>query len=85
MLEGIALVGNPEFAIVDEAYPFISKRLLTSPTPRLKAAFKYMVYGKVIPSLLALLPPWPCPSQPRSRPIPHPLSLFSFTVLHAGR
>lgn len=46
VLEGIALVGNPEFAIVDEAYPFISKRLLTSPNPRLQAAFKYMVYGK---------------------------------------
>ena len=46
VLEGIALVGNPEFAIVDEAYPFISKRLMTSPNPRLKAAFKYMVYGK---------------------------------------
>jgi aarF domain-containing kinase len=47
VLEGIALVGNPEFAIVDEAYPFISKRLLTSPSPRLQAAFRYMVYGKV--------------------------------------
>lgn len=46
VLEGIALVGNPEFAIIDEAYPFISKRLLTSPNPRLKAAFRYMVYGK---------------------------------------
>jgi aarF domain-containing kinase len=46
VLEGIALVGNPEFAIVDEAYPFISKRLMTSPHPRLKAAFRYMVYGK---------------------------------------
>ena len=46
VLEGIALVGNPEFAIVDEAYPYISKRLLTDESPRLKAAFKYMVYGK---------------------------------------
>lgn len=46
VLEGIALVGNPEFAIVDEAYPFISKRLLTDPSPRGRAAFKYMVYGK---------------------------------------
>lgn len=46
VLEGIALVGNPAFAIVDEAYPFISKRLMTSPHPRLKAAFRYMVYGQ---------------------------------------
>merc|ERR1711920_338050 len=45
VLEGIALVGNPDFAIVDEAYPYISKRLLTDDTPRLRAALKYMVYG----------------------------------------
>lgn len=25
MLEGIALVGNPDFAIVDEAYPYIAQ------------------------------------------------------------
>ena len=46
VLEGIALVGNPEFALIDEAYPFISKRLLTSQHPRLQAAFRYMIYGK---------------------------------------
>ena len=46
VLEGIALVGNPAFAIVDEAYPFISKMLMTDSSPRLKAAFRYMVYGK---------------------------------------
>lgn len=46
VLEGIALVGNPQFAIVDEAYPYISKRLLTDEAPRLKAALRYMVYGK---------------------------------------
>jgi len=31
VLEGIALVGDPGFAIVDEAYPYISRRLLTIP------------------------------------------------------
>jgi len=36
VLEGIALVGDPEFALVDEAYPYIAKRLLTDPTPRLQ-------------------------------------------------
>lgn len=46
MLEGIALVGNPDFALVDEAYPFIAKKLLTDPSPRLRAALTYMVYGK---------------------------------------
>ena len=46
VLEGIALVGNPDFALVDEAYPYISKRLLTDDSPRLRESLKYMVYGK---------------------------------------
>lgn len=46
VLEGIALVGNPEFALVDEAYPYIAKRLLTDESPRLREALRYMVYGK---------------------------------------
>jgi len=45
VLEGIALKGNPQFAIVDEAYPYISKRLLTDESPRLRSALRYMVYG----------------------------------------
>ena len=32
-----------EFAIVDEAYPFVAKMLLTDDSPRLRAALKYMV------------------------------------------
>ena len=39
-------VGNPEFAIIDEAFPYLSKRLLTDDAPRLRAALRYMVYGK---------------------------------------
>ena len=46
VLEGIALVGNPEFAIIDEAYPYIARRLMTDNNPRLKAALRYMVYGR---------------------------------------
>ena len=46
VLEGIALVGNPNFAIIDEAYPYIARRLMTDNSPRLKAALKYMVYGR---------------------------------------
>merc|ERR1719182_1309850 len=46
VLEGIALVGNPDFAIVDAAYPYISKRLLTDQSPRLRDALRYMVYGR---------------------------------------
>ena len=43
---GIALVGNEDFALVDEAYPYISRRLLTDPSPRLREALRYMVYGR---------------------------------------
>ncbi|KAG2482850.1 hypothetical protein HYH03_018241 [Edaphochlamys debaryana] len=46
VLEGIALVGNPDFALVDEAYPYIAKRLLTDDKPRLREALRYMVYGR---------------------------------------
>ena len=45
VLEGIALVGNPSFAIVDEAFPYLAKRLLTDDSPRLRAALHYMIYG----------------------------------------
>mmetsp|Transcript_5279 Transcript_5279/g.13802 ORF Transcript_5279/g.13802 Transcript_5279/m.13802 type:complete len:452 (+) Transcript_5279:1371-2726(+) len=45
VLEGIALVGNPQFAIIDEAYPYLARRLLTDDTPRMRAALRYMVYG----------------------------------------
>jgi aarF domain-containing kinase len=46
VLEGIALVGDPNFALVDEAFPYISKRLMTDDSPRLREALRYMVYGK---------------------------------------
>jgi len=46
VLEGIALVGNPSFAIIDEAYPYIARRLMTDNSPRLREALRYMVYGK---------------------------------------
>ncbi len=46
VLEGIALVGNPNFAIIDEAFPYIARRLMTDESPRLRAALRYMVYGR---------------------------------------
>ncbi|KAF3664007.1 putative histone h2a [Capsicum annuum] len=46
VLEGIALVGNSDFAIVDEAYPYIAQRLLTDESPRLRNALRYTIYGK---------------------------------------
>ncbi|XP_031482683.1 uncharacterized protein LOC116252511 [Nymphaea colorata] len=46
VLEGIALVGDPDFAIVDEAYPYLAQRLLTDESPRLRSALRYTIYGK---------------------------------------
>lgn len=46
VLEGIALVGDPDFALVDEAYPYIAQRLLTDDSPRLRSALRYTIYGK---------------------------------------
>ncbi|KAK4341584.1 hypothetical protein RND71_040085 [Anisodus tanguticus] len=46
VLEGIALVGNSDFAIVDEAYPYIAQRLLTDESPWLRSALRYTIYGK---------------------------------------
>lgn len=46
VLEGIALVGNPNFAIIDEAYPYIARKLMTDKSPRLRKALRYMIYGK---------------------------------------
>lgn len=39
-------MGNPEFAIIDEAFPYIARRLLTDKSPRLRNALRYMVYGR---------------------------------------
>eukprot|EP00929_Paragymnodinium_shiwhaense_P108617 TRINITY_DN74927_c0_g1_i1.p1 TRINITY_DN74927_c0_g1~~TRINITY_DN74927_c0_g1_i1.p1 ORF type:complete len:895 (-),score=162.72 TRINITY_DN74927_c0_g1_i1:250-2934(-) len=46
VLEGIALVGDPDFAIVDESFPWLSKRLMVNPPERLRQTLRYMVYGK---------------------------------------
>ena len=39
-------MGNSDFALVDEAFPYISRRLLTDSSPRLREALRYMVYGR---------------------------------------
>ncbi|KAL0456822.1 UNVERIFIED_CONTAM: hypothetical protein Slati_1021400 [Sesamum latifolium] len=43
---GHSFGGNPDFAIVDEAYPYIAQRLLTDESPRLRSALRYTIYGK---------------------------------------
>lgn len=44
VLEGLALVGNPEFAIIDEAFPYISQRLLTADSPQLQQTLREFIY-----------------------------------------
>lgn len=46
VLEGIGLDNDPDYAIVDECYPYVSKRLITDDSPRARAALKYFLYGK---------------------------------------
>jgi hypothetical protein len=44
-LEGIGLSANEDYSIVSEAFPYLSKRLLTDSSPRAVAALRSMVYG----------------------------------------
>ncbi len=39
-------MGNPAFQLVDEAYPYLARRLLTDPSPRLRGALRYLLYGR---------------------------------------
>ena len=43
VLEGIALNGDPDFAIIDEAYPYIAKRLLTDDSEYMKNALNGLI------------------------------------------
>eukprot|EP00667_Euglena_gracilis_P002868 EG_transcript_2874 len=45
VLEGIALVSNPNFAIINAAYPYVAERLLMDQDPRIKESLRYMIYG----------------------------------------
>jgi aarF domain-containing kinase len=46
ILEGIALIGNPKFAIIDECYPYIAKRLLTDDSSYMKEALNNLIFDK---------------------------------------
>lgn len=46
VLEGIALQGDPEFAIIDEAYPYIAKRLLTDDSPYMKQTLNNLIFDE---------------------------------------
>ena len=43
-LEGIALTGNPDYAIIMEAYPFIARKLLQGDRPEIQMALQQVLY-----------------------------------------
>ncbi|NES17816.1 MAG: AarF/ABC1/UbiB kinase family protein [Symploca sp. SIO3E6] len=43
-LEGIAINVEPNFKVLSKAYPYVSKRLLTDPSPRLRASLKDLLF-----------------------------------------
>ncbi len=43
-LEGIAINVDPNFKVLSKAYPYISKRLLTDPSPQLRASLKDLLF-----------------------------------------
>lgn len=44
-IEGIALKADPNYAIVNECMPYLSRRLLTDNNPKMRAALRTMLYG----------------------------------------
>ena len=45
VIEGIALRVDPKYAIVQECFPYISRRLLADNDPRIQVALKGVLYG----------------------------------------
>lgn len=47
MIEGTALRVDPDYAIVKETFPYLSRRLLTDDQPRARAALRQLLYGVI--------------------------------------
>lgn len=43
-LEGVAIYIDPSFKVLSEAYPYVSKRLLTDPAPELRASLRDLLF-----------------------------------------
>ncbi|MBD2362651.1 AarF/ABC1/UbiB kinase family protein [Anabaena minutissima FACHB-250] len=43
-LEGIAIYIDPDFKVLSEAYPYVSKRLLTDPAPQLRISLRDLLF-----------------------------------------
>jgi aarF domain-containing kinase len=44
-LEGVALIGNPDYGIIMEAYPFIARKLLSEDRPEVQRALQEVLYS----------------------------------------
>ncbi|CAN8076634.1 unnamed protein product [Agarophyton chilense] len=57
VLEGIALVGDPEFKLIMESFPFVSRLIMTDRSPALRSALKQILYkdGSFSPKRLRVL------------------------------
>lgn len=57
VLEGIALVGDPEFKLIMESFPFVSKLIMTDRSPALREALRQILYkdGSFSPTRLRVL------------------------------
>lgn len=57
VLEGIALVGDPEFKLIMESFPYVSKLIMTDRSPALRQALKEILYkdGSFSPTRLRVL------------------------------
>lgn len=45
-IEGIGIKSDPEYAIVEECFPYLSRRLLKDDSPRMRAALRDLLYGE---------------------------------------
>jgi hypothetical protein len=57
VLEGIALIGDPKFKLIMEAFPFVSRLILTDRSPALRTALRQVLYkdGVFSPTRLRVL------------------------------
>ena len=45
-LEGIGLSSDPNYAILQECFPYLAKRLLSDDSPRARGALRTLLYGQ---------------------------------------
>ena len=52
MLEGIGMIADDNYSILQECYPYLARRLVTDSSPRTRVALKEMLYGSASASSL---------------------------------